>query len=196
MNLSDILPKHRIEIRRAGSRKNEPWEIAELAHTEHQITVKLPYWKNNPDLETRVVVNLPAAPQPVRLAPEVAAASPAAEPVVVPSPVRVVKAAPIAVSQAPAPEMALPFKTGDRLQDKNVAAHAPLLVAEENPDGRHGFNVELQHEDQPHQKWFVPIGAAGSFHLHGSKAAPSATPGARKSAARKRAAAKASPRRR
>ncbi len=177
MNLSDLVPKFRIEIRRAGSPKRAPWEIAELAHTDNHVAAKSPYWKNNPDLETRVVPNLPAAPQPERLDPPapVAAAAPVAVAPLVSissgsshaSNVETIQATPLAPTAAAAePELApLPFKSGDRLQDKNLADHPEMHVAEINPDGRHGFNVECPLIDHPVKKWFVPANAAHNFQL-------------------------------
>ncbi len=195
MNLSDLVPKFRFEIRRAGSTKRDPWQIAELAHTQNQVTAMTPHWKNNPDLEFRVVDNLPAAPQPVRLDP--LAPLPAAAPVAkfTREPVVSISTGPAAASTAATIDAAaatpaaavlapLPFKTGDQLQDKNVDQHLPLFVAELNPDGRHGFNVEMPAAENPaHRGWFVPAASAGAFHLfgaHKSHAAASHAP-ARKS---------------
>lgn len=175
MDLSKLVPQHRIEIRRAGSAKREPWIVAELAHTAEHLAVKLGFWKGQPDIEFRTVNNFLTAAEPVVAA--VAAIVQPAEPMTKKTAAPVVATTP-AVATAPAvivtpvagsPEAVtgatpLPFNVGDFVRD--VHTGVKVRVTGINPDGRAGFSWEKTAErvegDADHTG-FCPLASVGAF---------------------------------
>jgi len=188
MDLSKLVPLHRIEVRRAGSKKSEPWIVAELAHTDAQLAVKLGFWKKQEDIETRTVDNFSVAADPVVALKPAAAPAPVVEPVAPPvvvtsspgltitmskknSPAPVVATAP-AVVATPVPgspetvtgATPLPFGVGDFVRD--VHTGVKVRVTAINPDGRAGFSWEKttpRVEGDADHTGFCPLASVGAF---------------------------------
>lgn len=166
MDLSKLVPAFRIEIRRAGSAKKEPWLVAELAHVESHVTARMPYWKNQSELEVRVSDNFTVAVEtpvfitpapapvlaPLTTPPAIVATAPAVVAPVMPTPTEAITAA--------SPE--LPFKVGDRLQDIYVEHHPELTVTAINPEGVPGFSWAMP-EHETTKSGFVPLASVGCY---------------------------------
>lgn len=166
MDLSKLVPAFRIEIRRAGSAKKEHWLVAELAHAEGHVAARLPYWKNQSELEVRVSDNFTVAVEtPVFITP---APAPVLPPLTTP-PAIVATAPAVVAALMPTPPEAttaaspeLPFKVGDRLQDLYVEKHPELTVTAINPDGVPGFSWAMP-EHETNKSGFVPLSSVGCY---------------------------------
>lgn len=190
MDLSKLIPQFRIEIRRIGSTANEPWLVAELAHTELHAQAKIVYWKKqSDDLEVRSVNNFltPAAtptlpvpaPAPVVSAPAAAAKAPVQPPLTTPPAIVATAPAAIPPATAGAAEAAAgatpisdDYAIGKKLRDIHTGHvvtvtgwNATHKVGPAAGTHRPGFEwvCEAHPDDHPDKTGFCPLPSVGCF---------------------------------